>query len=164
VEFEIVLTQPHILDDPDGHDDLDVPDDPDKTNDPNVPDYPDGPDDPNKPDDPDEPDDSDGPDDLDGPDNPCNPNDLDGPFLSQPKSRREGEPKKKTGLKRDWSRHHSYFWKTMENHKNKASLRKNQSFGFGSRLRIGKVLAPYSARPRAVPLIKHAKLMWFSKH
>jgi len=67
--------------------------------------------------------------------------------------------KKETSLKRDWSRHHSYFWRTMENHKNKASLRKNQSFGFGSRLRIGKVLAPYSARPRAVPLIKHAKLM-----
>jgi len=51
----------------------------------------------------------------------------------------------------------------MENNKNKISLRKNQSFGFGSRLRIGKVLAPYSARPRVVPLIKHAKLMWFSK-
>jgi len=37
-------------------------------------------------------------------------------------------------------------------------------FGFGSRLRIGKVLAPYRARPRAVPLIKNAKLMWFSKY
>jgi len=41
---------------------------------------------------------------------------------------RDGETnrKKKTGLKRDWSRHHSYFWKTMENHKNKASLQKTR--------------------------------------
>jgi len=68
-------------------------------------------------------------------------------------------------LKRDWSRHHSYFWKTMENHKNKASLqKKNQIFGSRSRLRVGKVLAPYSVRPKAVPLIKNAKLMWFSKY
>jgi len=46
----------------------------------------------------------------------------------------------------------------MENHKNKTSLRKTD-FGSESRLRVGKVLAPYSARPRAVPLIKNAKLM-----
>jgi len=32
----------------------------------------------------------------------------------------------------------------------------NQIFGSGSRLRAGKVLAPYNARPRAAPLIKHA--------
>jgi len=24
--------------------------------------------------------------------------------------------------------------------------------------------APYNAHPKVVPLIKHAKLMWFSKH
>jgi len=36
------------------------------------------------------------------------------------------KPKKKTSLKRDWSFHHSYFWKTMENHKNKASLQKTK--------------------------------------
>jgi len=51
----------------------------------------------------------------------------------------------------------------MENHENKASLRKPY-FGFGSRLRVGKVLAPYRARPRAIPLIKNTKLMWFSKY
>jgi len=45
----------------------------------------------------------------------------------------------------------------MENHKNKTSLRKTKFFGFGSRLRVEKVLAPYSVRPRAVPLIKHAR-------
>jgi len=49
-------------------------------------------------------------------------------ILSQPESRREGEPKRKTGLKRKrfGSRHHSYFWKTMENHENKTSLRKTR--------------------------------------
>jgi len=36
-------------------------------------------------------------------------------------------------------------------------------FRSGSRLRVGKVLAPYSARPRAVSLIKNEKLTWFSK-
>jgi len=51
----------------------------------------------------------------------------------------------------------------MENPKDKASMRKNQIFGFKSRLRVGKVLAPYNVCPRAVPLIKHAKLIWFSK-
>jgi len=34
--------------------------------------------------------------------------------------------KRKQVLKEIWSRHHSYFWKTMENHKNKASLRKTK--------------------------------------
>jgi len=34
--------------------------------------------------------------------------------------------KNKTGLKEIWSRHHSYFWKTMENHQNKTSLRKTR--------------------------------------
>jgi len=39
-------------------------------------------------------------------------------LLSQPESRRDDEPKKKTGLKKEiWSRHHSYFgklWKTIK--------------------------------------------------
>jgi len=34
--------------------------------------------------------------------------------------------KNKMSLKRDWSRHHSYFWTTMENHKNKASQQKTR--------------------------------------
>jgi len=41
---------------------------------------------------------------------------------------------------------------------------KNQIFGSGSGLRVEKVLAPYSARPKAIPLIKNVKLMWFSKY
>jgi len=66
--------------------------------------------------------------------------------------------KNKTGLKEIWSRHHSYsgkLWKTIK-------IRQvcgKPNFGSGSRLRVGKVLAPYSVRPRAVPLIKNAKPM-----
>ena len=47
----------------------------------------------------------------------------------------------------------------MENHKDKTSLQKKKDFGSGTRLRVGKVLVPYSARPRAVPLIKNANTM-----
>jgi len=36
---------------------------------------------------------------------------------------------------------------------------KKPDFRSGSWLRVGKVLAPYSARPRALPLIKNAKSM-----
>jgi len=39
------------------------------------------------------------------------------------------------------------------------SLRKNQIFESGSRLRVGKVLASYNARPKEIPLIKHSKLI-----
>jgi len=46
----------------------------------------------------------------------------------------------------------------MENLKIKQVYEK-PDFGSGSWLRVGKVLAPYRARPRAVPLIKNAKLM-----
>jgi len=47
----------------------------------------------------------------------------------------------------------------MENHKDKTSCKKTD-FGSGSRLRVGKVLAPYNAHPSAVPLIKkNAKTM-----
>jgi len=84
-------------------------------------------------------------------------------FLSQPESRRDDEPEKKTSLKEIWSRHHSYsgeLWKTIKIRQ----VSGKPDFGSGSRLRVGKVLAPYSARPRAVPLIKNAKLMWFSKY
>ena len=66
--------------------------------------------------------------------------------------------KKKTGLKEIWSRHHSYsgkLWKTIKI----KQVCKKPDFGSGSRLRVGKVLAPYRARLRAVPLIKNAKLM-----
>jgi len=64
--------------------------------------------------------------------------------------------------KRFGSRHHSYsgkLWKTIKIRQ----VCEKPYFGFGSRLRVGKVLAPYRAGPRAVPLIKNAKLMWFSK-
>ena len=50
----------------------------------------------------------------------------------------------------------------MENHrktkknKNKNSLRTR--YGFGSRLRVGKVLAPHNARPKTVTLIKWIKI------
>ena len=36
-------------------------------------------------------------------------------------------------------------------------------FGSESRLRVGNVLAPYSASPKVIPLIRNAKLMWSSK-
>ncbi|KOM49710.1 hypothetical protein LR48_Vigan08g053700 [Vigna angularis] len=36
-------------------------------------------------------------------------------------------------------------------------------YGFGSRLRVEKVLTPYNACPKAVPLTKYANVMWFSK-
>ncbi|WVZ16035.1 hypothetical protein V8G54_013601 [Vigna mungo] len=56
---------------------------------------------------------------------------------------------KETVLKRVWSRHHSLFWKTMEQtKKNRHGPRKPDS-GFGSRLRVRKVLAPYNACPKA---------------
>jgi len=52
---------------------------------------------------------------------------MDVSCMSQPESRRDGESKKKTGFfKKIGSRHHNYFWKTMENHKNKARLRKTR--------------------------------------
>jgi len=52
----------------------------------------------------------------------------------------------------------------MKNHKVKQVCEKNQIFGSKSRLRVGKVLASYSGRTKAIPLIKNAKLMWFSKY
>jgi len=81
--------------------------------------------------------------------------------LSQPKSRREGEPKIKLCKNRVWSRHHnSYYrklWKTIK----KSKVDEKQNFGSGSRVRVGKVLTPHKARPKTVPLIKCAKVMWF---
>ena len=70
--------------------------------------------------------------------------------------------KRKRVWKEIWSRHHSYsrkLWKTIKIRQVCGKL----DFGSGNRLRVGKVLAPYSARPRAVPLIKNAKSMWFLK-
>jgi len=84
-------------------------------------------------------------------------------LLSQSESRRDNEPKKKTGLKEIWSRHHSYSGKLWKTIKIKQVCEK-PDFGSGSRLRVRKVLAPYRVRPRTVPLIKNAKLMWFSKY
>ena len=87
--------------------------------------------------------------------------------LSQPESRRDDDPKRNQFDlefgKRVWSRHHSLFLENYgKNHKDKARSTKPDS-GFGSRLRVGKVLAPYNACPKAVPLIKCANLMWFFK-
>jgi len=59
-----------------------------------------------------------------------------------------------------WSRHHSYYrklWKTIK----KSKVCEKLDFGSGSRLRVGKVLAPHNVRPKTVPLIKYAKVMWF---
>jgi len=61
---------------------------------------------------------------------------------------------------RVWSRHHSYYrklWKIIK----KSKVCKKPEFGSGSRLRVGKVLAPHNARPKTVPLIKCAKKFWF---
>jgi len=71
--------------------------------------------------------------------------------------------KRKRVLKEIWSRHHSYSGKLWKTIKIKRVCEK-PDFGSGSRLRVGKVLAPYRARPRAVLLTKNAKLMWFSKY
>jgi len=61
--------------------------------------------------------------------------------------------KKENGFEKEiWSRHHSYsrkLWKTMKIRQ----VYKKPDFGSGSQLRVWKVLAPYRARPRAVPLI-----------
>ena len=61
---------------------------------------------------------------------------------------------------RVWSRHHSYYrklWKTIK----KSKVCEKPEFGSGSRLRVGKLLTPYNARHKMVPLIKCAKFMWF---
>jgi len=68
--------------------------------------------------------------------------------------------KNKIVRNRVWSRHHSYYrklWKTIK--KNKVC--EKPDFGSRSRLRVGKVLAPHNVRPKTVPLIKCAKVMWF---
>jgi len=60
--------------------------------------------------------------------------------------------KRKRVWKKIWSHHHSYsgkLWKTIKIRQVCEKL----DFGSGSRLRVGKVLAPYNARQRAVPLI-----------
>jgi len=51
----------------------------------------------------------------------------------------------------------------MENHKQKSKVCQKPEFGSKSRLRVGKVLAPHNARPKTVPLIKCAKVLWFFK-
>ena len=84
--------------------------------------------------------------------------------LSQSESRSDDEPKRKREFEKEiWSRHHSYSGKLWKTIKIKQVCEKSD-FGSGSRLRVGKVLASYRARSRAVPLIKNAKLMWFSKY
>jgi len=50
----------------------------------------------------------------------------------------------------------------MENHK-KSKVCEKIDFGSGSRLRVGMVLAPHNVRPKTVPLIKCATIIWFFK-
>ena len=45
----------------------------------------------------------------------------------------------------------------------KSKVYEKPDFGFRSRLRVGKVLAPHNTRPKTVPLIKCAKVIWFFK-
>jgi len=63
--------------------------------------------------------------------------------------------KKENGFEKEiWSRHHSYsgkLWKTIKIRQ----VCEKPDIGSRSRLRVGKVLAPYNARP----LIKNAKSM-----
>jgi len=79
--------------------------------------------------------------------------------MSQPKSQRDDKLKIKFE-KEFWSRHHNYYrklWKTIK----KSKVCEKPNFGFGSRIRVGKVLAPHNAHHKTVPLIKCAKIMWF---
>ncbi|WVZ14517.1 hypothetical protein V8G54_012083 [Vigna mungo] len=49
-----------------------------------------------------------------------------------------------------------YSGKLRKNHKKIRQGPRKPKIGFGSRLRVAKVLAPYNACPKAVPLIKYA--------
>jgi len=52
----------------------------------------------------------------------------------------------------------------MENYRKKPKKRRwSAKIGLesGSRLRVGKVLAPYNVRPKTVPLIEWVKWMWY---
>jgi len=72
--------------------------------------------------------------------------------VSRPKSRWDGGSKKLMNFKKNGVVTNSFSGKTMENPKrnNKAGLRKLDRRS-GSRLRVGKVLAPHNARPGTVP-------------
>ncbi|WVY99919.1 hypothetical protein V8G54_025989 [Vigna mungo] len=79
------------------------------------------------------------------------------PCVSQLESRRDNDPTRNVFEKeRFWSRHHSLLWKTMEKTIKKRHGPRKPTIGFRSLLRVGKVLAPYNACPKAVPLIKYA--------
>ncbi|KOM28783.1 hypothetical protein LR48_Vigan583s003400 [Vigna angularis] len=54
-----------------------------------------------------------------------------------------------------------YYGKLRKNHKMIRHSPRKLDFGFGSRLRVGKVLTPYNACPKAVPLTKCTNMMWF---
>jgi len=60
-----------------------------------------------------------------------------------------------------WSRHHSYYRKLWTIKKSKVC--EKPDFWSGNRLCVGKVLAPHNVRPKTVPLIKCAKVLWFFK-
>jgi len=83
--------------------------------------------------------------------------------LSQPKSRRDDEPKKENEFEKRFGVATIVISGKLQKTIKIKQVCKKPDFRSGSRLRVGKVLAPYSARPRAVPLIKNAKSMWFSK-
>ena len=82
--------------------------------------------------------------------------------LSQPekKSRRDDDPKKINKFeKRDFGvATIVYSGKLRKNHKMIRHSQFEPDSWFGSRLRVGKVLAPYNACPKAVPLTKCANM------
>jgi len=84
--------------------------------------------------------------------------------VSQSKSRGDSEPKIKFGKTEFGVAIIVCSRKLRKNQKDKTRFAKKTNFGFGSRLRIGKVLVPHNVRPKTVPLIKCAKGCEFSKY
>jgi len=73
--------------------------------------------------------------------------------MSQPESQRTTKQKRKRVLKEIWSRDHNYSGKLWKIMKIKQVCEK-PDFGSESRLCVEKMLTPYNARPKAVPLNK----------
>jgi len=85
-------------------------------------------------------------------------------LLSQPKLRRDDEPKIKIWKNKEFGvATIVYSGKLRKNKKDKTRFAKKADFGSKSRLRMGKVLAPHNVRPKMVPLIKYTKRYDFFK-
>jgi len=80
-------------------------------------------------------------------------------LVSQLRSRRDDENNLKKNRGVATVVYYGKLWKTIK----KSKVCEKLEFGSGSRLRVGKVLAPHNARPKTIPLIKCAKVMWFFK-